>query len=139
MRGRELPGGGVVVAVDNDCVVVAGSVSNDEEKGPERCYSVYLLRCLSSVFRLSFLLSFRSLALCFFFCFVLAAVVLVVAHGAGGGGKPGRVEGGRETGGSCCDGGSAAVLLLCSVFLPLSVSVFASSSVSHGAGAIIDD
>ena len=69
MRGRELPGGGVVVAVDNDCVVVAGSVSNDGEKGPERCYSVYLLPCLSSVFRLSFLLSFRSLALCFFlFC-----------------------------------------------------------------------
>jgi hypothetical protein len=28
-----------------------------------------------------------------------------------------------KLGGSCCDGGSAAVLLLCSVFLPLSVSV----------------
>ena len=66
MRGRELPGGGAVVAVDNDCVVVAGSVSNDGEKGPKRCYSVYLLPCLSSVFRLSSLLSFRSLALCFF-------------------------------------------------------------------------
>jgi len=63
----------------------------------------------------------------------------VVAHGAGGGGKLGRAEGGRETGGSCCDGGSAAILLLCFVFLPMSVSVFASSFVSHGAGAIIDD
>jgi len=26
--------------------------------------------------------------------------------------------------GSCCDGGSTAVLLLCSMFLPLSISVF---------------
>jgi hypothetical protein len=32
MRGRELPGGGDVVAVDSGCVVVAGSVSNDGEK-----------------------------------------------------------------------------------------------------------
>ena len=91
--------------------------------------------CFSALFS-SILPFFGSM---FFFCFVLAAVVLVVAHGAGGGDKPGRAEGGRETGGSCCDGGSAAVLLLCSVFLPLSVSVFASSFVSHGAGAIIDD
>ena len=30
----------------------------------------------------------------------------------------------RKPGGSCCDGSFAAVLLLCSVFLPLSVSVF---------------
>jgi hypothetical protein len=138
MRGRELPGGGVVVAVDSGCVVVVGSVSSDGEKGPERCYSIYLLPCLSSVFQLPSLLSFCSLALCFF-CFVLAAAVLVVAHGAGGGGKLGRAEGGWETSGSCCDGGSAAVLLLCSVFLSLFVSVFASFSVSHGAGAVIDD
>ena len=63
----------------------------------------------------------------------------MVAHGAGGGGKLGRAKGGWDTSGSCCDGGSAAVLLLCSVFLPLFVSVFASSSVSHGVGAVIDD
>jgi hypothetical protein len=137
MRGRELPGGGTVVAVDSSCVVVAGSVSSDGEKGPERCYSVYLLPCLSSVFWLSssVLPFFGSL----FFFFVLVAVVLVVAHGGGGGGKLGRADGGWETGGSCCDGGSAAVLLLCFVFLPMSVSVFASSSVSHYAGAVIDD
>jgi len=30
----------------------------------------------------------------------------------------------RKPGGSCCDGSFVAVLLLCSVFLPLSVSVF---------------
>jgi len=59
--------------------------------------------------------------------------------GASGDGKLGRAEGGRETGGSCCDGGSAVVLLLCYVFLPLSVFVFASFSVSHGAGAVSDD
>jgi len=66
MRGRELPGDGAVVAVDSGCVVVAGSVSNDGEKGPERCYSVYLFPCLSSVFLLSssILLFFGSL---FFF------------------------------------------------------------------------
>ena len=29
MRGRELPGGGAVVAVDDDCVVVVGSVSSN--------------------------------------------------------------------------------------------------------------
>jgi hypothetical protein len=66
MRGRELPGGGAVVAVDSGCVVVAGSVSSNGEKGLERCYSVYLLPCLSSIFQLSSILSFRSLAL--FFC-----------------------------------------------------------------------
>jgi len=44
-----------------------------------------------------------------------------------------------KLGGSCCDGGSAAVLLLCYVFLPLSISVFSSSFVSQGVGAVIDD
>jgi len=69
----------------------------------------------------------------------MAATMLMVVHGAGDGGKLGGAEGGWEKGGSCCDGGSAMVLLLCSVFLPLSVSVFASSSISHGVGAVIDD
>jgi len=65
-----------------------------ERKRPKRCYWVYLFPCLSSIFRLSSLLSFRSLAL-YFLCFVLAATVLVVAHGASGGGKVGKAEGGR--------------------------------------------
>jgi hypothetical protein len=148
MRGRELPGGGVVVAVDNGCVVVVGSVSSDGEKGPERCYSIYLLPCLSSVFQLPSLLSFCFLALCFF-CFVLAAAVLVVAHGAGGGGKLGRAEGGWETSGSCCDGGSAVVLFyvlcsslclsLCLLLLPfLTVQVLLSTTgrtVAAGGGS----
>ena len=43
MRGRELPGGGDVVAVDSGCVVVAGSVSNDGEKETRE-----MLQCLSS-------------------------------------------------------------------------------------------
>ena len=49
MTGRELPGGGAIVAVDSGCVVVAWSVSSDGEKGPDRYYSVYLLPCLSSI------------------------------------------------------------------------------------------
>jgi len=49
MTRRELLGSGAVVAVDSGCVVVAGSVSSDRERGPERCYSVYLLPCLSSI------------------------------------------------------------------------------------------
>jgi len=102
-----------------------------------------MLQCLSSSLSifcfLALLFCPSVLWLSVFFCFVLVAVVLVVAHGGGGGGKLGRAEGGWETGGSCCDGGSAAVLLLCSVFLPMSVSVFAYSSISHCAGAVIDD
>jgi hypothetical protein len=74
IRGRELPSGGAIVAVDSGYVVVAGSVSSDGEKGPERCYNIYLLPCLSSVFQLPSLLSFHSLVL---FFFVLAAAVLV--------------------------------------------------------------
>jgi hypothetical protein len=85
MRGRELPGGGIVVAVDSGCVVMARSVSSDGEKETRE-----MLQCLSfslSIFYFS----------CFLFFFVLDAAVLVVAHGAGGGGKLGRAEGGRET------------------------------------------
>jgi len=43
MRGRELPGGSVVVVVDNGCAVVAGSVSSDGEKETRE-----MLQCLSS-------------------------------------------------------------------------------------------
>jgi len=69
MRGREFPGGGVVVAVDSGCVVVARSVSSDGEKETRE-----MLQCLSfslSIFYFSapfssILLFFSSL---FFFCF----------------------------------------------------------------------
>jgi hypothetical protein len=92
MRGRELPGGSVVVVVDSGCAVVAGSVSSDGEKETRE-----MLQCLSSSLSIfcSLLFCPSFLWLYVFFCFVLAAAVLVVAHGAGGGGKLWRAEGGR--------------------------------------------
>jgi hypothetical protein len=42
-----------------------------------------------------------------------------------------------KLGGSCCDGGSAAVLLLCSVSLPLYISIFC--FFFRFSGAVIDD
>jgi hypothetical protein len=59
-----------------------------ERKRLERCYSAYLLLCLSSVFWLSFLFcaSFLLLSVFFLFCF-LATPVLLVTHSVGGSGK----------------------------------------------------
>jgi hypothetical protein len=100
-----------------------------ERKRPKRCYNVYLLPCLSFVFRLSSLLSFHSLALCFF-CFVLAAVVLVVAHGASGGGKLGKAESGRWT-------FFLFVFLALCFCSPIALASVAPSSVSDDGGAVV--
>jgi hypothetical protein len=76
MRGRELPGGGTVVAMDGGCVVVAGSVSSYGEKETRE-----MIQCLSSSLSIFYFSALFSSFLPFF-----GSLFFLFCSGCGGAG-----------------------------------------------------